>query len=101
MSEKVGAKSGSLRSQDWFDDPDKIDMVAFHLESLQANGFAFEELQSGKPVIGSPRPALTLHPATDISSVGRLPEVSPVRENLTPGLGRGCWKTERSLTVTD
>ena len=53
MSKKVtNAKPGSLRSQDWFNNPNKIDMVAFHLERLLANGWTLEDLQSGKPLIG-------------------------------------------------
>jgi dihydroxy-acid dehydratase len=41
-----------LRSQNWFDDPSKVDMVAFHLERVLASGYSLGELQSGKPVIG-------------------------------------------------
>lgn len=53
MSKKVtNAKPGSLRSQDWFNNPNKIDMVAFHLERLLANGWTLKDLQSGKPIIG-------------------------------------------------
>ncbi|HEX4202818.1 MAG TPA: hypothetical protein VHZ51_01175 [Ktedonobacteraceae bacterium] len=53
MSKKItNAKPGRLRSQGWFNNPNKIDMVAFHLDRLLANGFSLEELQSGKPVIG-------------------------------------------------
>jgi dihydroxy-acid dehydratase len=53
MSKKVtNAKPGSLCSQDWFNNPNKIDMVAFHLERLLANGWTLEDLQSGKPLIG-------------------------------------------------
>jgi dihydroxy-acid dehydratase len=53
MSKKVTyAKPGSLRSQDWFNNPNKIDMVAFHLERLLANGWTLKDLQSGKPIIG-------------------------------------------------
>jgi len=52
MSNTTNAKPGSLRSQDWFNNPNKIDMVSFHLERLLANGWTLEDLQSGKPVIG-------------------------------------------------
>lgn len=93
MSEKVGAKSGSLRSQDWFDDPDKIDMVAYHLESLQANGFALEELQSVKPVIGIAQTGSDIAPCHRHFLGRPTARGKPgERENLTPGLGRGCWK---------
>ena len=29
-------KPGTLRSQDWFDNPDKIDETAFHIERVPA-----------------------------------------------------------------
>jgi dihydroxy-acid dehydratase len=45
-------KPGSLRSQDWLDNPDKIDETAFHIERVLAQGFTIEELQSGRPIIG-------------------------------------------------
>jgi dihydroxy-acid dehydratase len=47
-----GAGQRKLRSQSWFDDPSKVDMVAFHLERVLASGYSLGELQSGKPVIG-------------------------------------------------
>ena len=46
------ARPERLRSRDWFDNPAKIDMVAFHLDRMLANGWPLEDLQSGKPVIG-------------------------------------------------
>jgi dihydroxy-acid dehydratase len=45
-------KAGTFRSQDWFDNPDKIDETAFHIERVLAQGLTIEELQSGKPLIG-------------------------------------------------
>jgi hypothetical protein len=45
VSKKVAsAKPGSLRSQDWFDSPDKIDVVAFHLDRVVAHGLTVEKL---------------------------------------------------------
>ncbi|MCF3640581.1 dihydroxy-acid dehydratase family protein [Rhizobium sp. TRM95111] len=41
-----------LRSQDWFDNPDHIDMTALYLERFMNYGITPEELRSGKPVIG-------------------------------------------------
>ncbi len=41
-----------LRSQDWFDNPDHIDMAAIYLERFMNYGVTPEELRSGRPVIG-------------------------------------------------
>ena len=41
-----------LRSQDWFDNPDHIDMTALYLERFMNYGMTPEELRSGKPIIG-------------------------------------------------
>ncbi|NLS01737.1 hypothetical protein HGP17_33285, partial [Rhizobium sp. P38BS-XIX] len=39
-----------LRSQDWFDNPDHIDMTALYLERFMNYGITPEELRSGKPI---------------------------------------------------
>lgn len=41
-----------LRSQDWFDNPDHIDMTALYVERFMNYGITAEELRSGKPIIG-------------------------------------------------
>ncbi len=41
-----------LRSQDWFDNPDHIDLTALYLERFMNYGITPEELRSGKPIIG-------------------------------------------------
>ena len=41
-----------LRSQAWFDNPDNADMTALYLERTMNFGLAFDELQSGRPIIG-------------------------------------------------
>lgn len=41
-----------LRSQDWFDNPDHVDMTALYLERFMNYGVTPEELRSGKPIIG-------------------------------------------------
>ncbi|MCC2957396.1 dihydroxy-acid dehydratase family protein [Massilia sp. IC2-477] len=41
-----------FRSQDWFDNPDRIDMTALYLERFMNYGITPEELRSGKPIIG-------------------------------------------------
>ena len=48
-NEKTGRR---LRSQDWFDNRDHIDMAAIYLERFMNYGITPEELRSGKPVIG-------------------------------------------------
>lgn len=41
-----------LRSQAWFDNPDNADMTALYLERTMNFGLGFDELQSGRPIIG-------------------------------------------------
>ncbi|MBN9055430.1 MAG: dihydroxy-acid dehydratase, partial [Rhizobiales bacterium] len=41
-----------LRSQDWFDNRDHVDMAAIYLERFMNYGITPEELRSEKPVIG-------------------------------------------------
>ena len=41
-----------FRSQDWFDNPDHIDMTALYLERFMNYGITPEELRSGRPIIG-------------------------------------------------
>lgn len=51
---KNSSKKGvqRLRSQAWFDNPDNADMTALYLERTMNFGLAFDELQSGRPIIG-------------------------------------------------
>ncbi|MFN3790220.1 IlvD/Edd family dehydratase [Massilia sp.] len=46
------AKPRRFRSQDWFDNEDRIDMTALYLERFMNYGITPEELRSGKPIIG-------------------------------------------------
>ena len=48
----IGTSKRRLRSQDWFDNPDHIDMTALYLERFMNYGITPEELRSGKPIIG-------------------------------------------------
>jgi len=41
-----------LRSQAWFDNPANADMTALYLERTMNYGLSFDELQSGRPMIG-------------------------------------------------
>jgi len=41
-----------FRSQDWFDNPDHIDMTALYLERFMNYGITPDELRSGRPIIG-------------------------------------------------
>ncbi|MEO6092843.1 MAG: IlvD/Edd family dehydratase [Novosphingobium sp.] len=44
--------AGTLRSAAWFDNPDNVDMTALYLERYLNFGISFEELRSGRPIIG-------------------------------------------------
>ncbi|RZI92731.1 MAG: dihydroxy-acid dehydratase, partial [Variovorax sp.] len=41
-----------LRSQAWYDNPDNADMTALYIERTMNFGLSFDELQSGRPMIG-------------------------------------------------
>jgi len=41
-----------LRSRNWFDNRERMDMTALYLERFMNYGITPEELQSGKPIIG-------------------------------------------------
>jgi dihydroxyacid dehydratase/phosphogluconate dehydratase len=51
-----------LRSQDWFDNPDHIDMTALYLERFMNQGVTPEELRSGRPIIGIAQSGSDLNP---------------------------------------
>ncbi|MCQ3028660.1 dihydroxy-acid dehydratase family protein [Pseudomonas tremae] len=42
----------SLRSQQWFDDPEHADLTALYVERYMNYGLTRSELQSGRPIIG-------------------------------------------------
>jgi len=42
----------TLRSQQWFDDPEHADMTALYVERYMNYGLTRQELQSGRPIIG-------------------------------------------------
>jgi dihydroxy-acid dehydratase len=49
---RKAAKNTTLRSQAWFDNPHNADMTALYLERTMNYGLSFDELQSGRPIIG-------------------------------------------------
>ena len=51
-----------LRSQDWFDNPDHIDMAALYLERFMNYGLTPEELLAGRPIIGIAQSGSDLSP---------------------------------------
>ncbi len=44
--------AAKLRSRAWFDNPANADMTALYLERTMNYGLSFDELQSGRPIIG-------------------------------------------------
>ena len=55
-----------FRSRDWFDDPDRLDMVAVYLERFMNDGTTPEELRSGAPIIGIAQSGSDLSPCNRI-----------------------------------
>lgn len=51
-----------LRSQDWFDNPDHIDLAALYLERFMNYGLTPEELRAGRPIIGIAQSGSDLSP---------------------------------------
>ena len=63
---KDALKQHRLRSQDWFDNPDHIDMTALYLERFMNYGVTPEELRSGKPIIGIAQSGSDLTPCNRV-----------------------------------
>ena len=55
-----------FRSQDWFDNPDHIDMTALYLERFMNYGITLDELRSGRPIIGIAQSGSDLSPCNRI-----------------------------------
>lgn len=55
-----------FRSQDWFADPERSDMVALYLERFMNYGITPEELRSGRPIIGIAQTGSDLSPCNRI-----------------------------------
>ncbi|MBA5689415.1 IlvD/Edd family dehydratase [Rugamonas apoptosis] len=54
------------RSQDWFDNPDHIDLTALYLERFMNYGVTAAELRSGRPIIGIAQSGSDLSPCNRI-----------------------------------
>ena len=55
-----------FRSQDWFDNPDHIDMTALYLERFMNYGITLGELRAGRPIIGIAQSGSDLSPCNRI-----------------------------------
>src|SRR5947209_17335550 len=55
-----------FRSQDWFDNPERIDQSALYLERFMNYGMTPEELRSGKPIVGIAQTGSDLSPCNRI-----------------------------------
>ena len=59
-------KGRRLRSRDWFDNAERMDMTALYLERFMNYGITPEELRSGKPIIGIAQSGSDLSPCNRI-----------------------------------
>ncbi|MBU6165478.1 MAG: dihydroxy-acid dehydratase family protein [Alphaproteobacteria bacterium] len=55
-----------MRSQDWFANPDRPDMVAVYLERFMNYGLTPAELRSGRPIIGIAQSGSDLNPCNRV-----------------------------------
>lgn len=55
-----------LRSQDWFDNPDHIDLTAIYTERFMNYGITPDELRSGRPIIGIAQSGSDLTPCNRV-----------------------------------
>lgn len=55
-----------FRSQDWFDNPEHIDMTALYLERFMNYGITADELRSGRPIIGIAQSGSDISPCNRI-----------------------------------
>ena len=67
-----------FRSQDWFDNPDHIDMTALYLERFMNYGITPDELRSGRPIIGIAQSGSDISPCNRI----HLQLASRVRDGI-------------------
>lgn len=95
-----------FRSQDWFADPDRSELVALYLARFMNCGLTSDELCSGRPVIGiaqtggGPTPCNLIHLETvkrvrdGIRDVGGIPIECPTHASPTWS-GRGNSASSR------
>ncbi|WP_394840791.1 dihydroxy-acid dehydratase family protein [Pendulispora brunnea] len=67
-----------FRSRDWFDDPERLDMVAIYLERFMNYGLTADELLGGKPIIGIAQTGGDLTPCNRV----HLDTAKRVREGI-------------------
>ncbi|MGB3167772.1 MAG: IlvD/Edd family dehydratase [Alteraurantiacibacter sp.] len=65
MSGKPSGKC-RLRSREWFDNAERMDMTALYLERFMNYGITPEELRSGKPIIGIAQSGSDLSPCNRV-----------------------------------
>ena len=63
---KQDGKAKRFRSQDWFDNEERIDMTALYLERFMNYGITPDELRSGKPIIGIAQSGSDISPCNRI-----------------------------------
>ena len=66
MDRSEPGKGLRLRSRDWFDNTERMDMTALYLERFMNYGVTPEELRSGKPIIGIAQSGSDLSPCNRI-----------------------------------
>ena len=66
MENKTTRANKSLRSQEWFDNPNNPGMTALYVERYQNQAFTQDELQSGRPIIGVAQTGSDLAPCNKI-----------------------------------
>ena len=66
MSSSNRKPAQRFRSQDWFSNPERIDMTALYLERFMNYGITADELRSGKPIIGIAQSGSDLSPCNRI-----------------------------------
>jgi dihydroxy-acid dehydratase len=64
MNDNTGKRR--FRSQDWFDNEERIDMTALYLERFMNYGITPDELRSGKPIIGIAQSGSDISPCNRI-----------------------------------
>jgi dihydroxy-acid dehydratase len=61
-----GAKASRLRSQAWFNDPERLDMTALYLERFMNYGLTPDELRAGRPIVGIAQSGSDINPCNRV-----------------------------------